>query len=352
MKSDKGCSQPTGKMKTYFRPLVIASIVLIYLIIIAGAVVRMTGSGMGCPDWPKCFGYYIPPTQETQIQWQPNHQYKKGSIVIINETLRIAPKDFVSSEIYNPVHWEVYTKHDYAAFNVWHTWIEYINRLVTVFSGIPILIMCILSFWYWKKNKQITIFAILTVLAMAFQAWLGKIVVDSNLMPFRITIHMVMAFVILAILLYILYLTREKTILITVNKTFKIILIGAVILTLVQVALGTQVRQYVDEQIKTLGALAKSQWLQPPTVMFYIHRSFSVLVVLVNSWLFYKNKTLHLQLHKLKWVLLCIGLEAFTGILMYYFDFPFLSQPLHLVLASLLFGVQFFVLLEVFKSRN
>ncbi|MBQ4820252.1 COX15/CtaA family protein [Aquimarina sp. MMG016] len=339
-------------MKKYFRPLVITSLVFIYLIIIAGAVVRMTGSGMGCPDWPKCFGYYIPPTEEAQIQWQPNVEYKKGFIVIVNEELRIAPKDFVSTETYNPTNWKGYTKHDYAKFNVWHTWIEYINRLVTVLSGIPMLIMFLISFTYWKTRKQIPVFTTITILAMGFQAWLGKVVVDSNLLPFRITIHMVMAFVILAILLYILFLTRKKETSRTFTNTFKGVFIFSVILTLVQVALGTQVRQHVDEQVKAIGELAKSEWLNPPTITFYIHRSFSVLVVLVNAWLFLQHKKLQLGLSKLNWVLIFIGLEALSGIIMYYFDFPFLTQPLHLVLASLLFGVQFFILLEVFKLKK
>ncbi|WP_378183864.1 heme A synthase [Aquimarina sp. SS2-1] len=339
-------------MKKYFRPLVITSVVLIYLIIIAGAVVRMTGSGMGCPDWPKCFGYYIPPTEEAQIQWKPNHEYQKGFIVILNEELRIAAKDFTSSSTFTPSNWEPYTKHDYAKFNVWHTWIEYINRLVTVLSGIPILLMFILSLWFWKEKRKITLFSGLTIIAMGFQAWLGKIVVDSNLLPLRITVHMLVAFIILAILLYILFLTRDRNISVAFNKKFKSVLVFSVILTLIQVALGTQVRQYVDEQIKIIGELAKSEWLNPPTLTFYIHRSFSILIVLINGWLLWYNKKMQLKLTKLNWVIVLIGLEALTGIIMYYFDFPFLSQPLHLVISSLLFGVQFYILLEVFKNKS
>ncbi|RZT00340.1 COX15/CtaA family protein [Aquimarina brevivitae] len=339
-------------MKKYFRPLVITAIVFIYLIIIAGAVVRMTGSGMGCPDWPKCFGYIIPPTEAAQIQWKPNHEYKEGTIIIFNEALKVAHRDFKTTETFTASNWSPYTKHDYAKFNVWHTWIEYINRLVTVLSGIPILLMIACSFFYVKEDKRIVILSFLTLIAMAFQAWLGKEVVDSNLLPYKITIHMVMAFIILAILLLLLFLVQRKQQNVIFPPLFKNILAIAVILTLVQVALGTQVRQYVDEQVKLLGEHSKSQWLHPPTLNFYIHRSFSIVVTLVNIWLFYKNRKLNLELNGMNWVMILIGLEVVTGILMYYFDFPFLSQPLHLVLSSLLFGVQFYLLLNVYKPKK
>ena len=72
-------------MKNKFSKTVQVSILSVYLIFLAGAIVRMTGSGMGCPDWPKCFGYYIPPTSEEQITWKPNTSYEQGFIIIKEE---------------------------------------------------------------------------------------------------------------------------------------------------------------------------------------------------------------------------------------------------------------------------
>ena len=344
-----------------YRKTLKISIIFLYLIIIAGAVVRMTGSGMGCPDWPKCFGFYIPPTEESQLQWEPNKDYTEGQIIIVQESLRIAPKDFTSATTYTENNWATYDKHDYAAFNVWHTWIEYINRLVTVLAGIPILLMIISAFWYWKRRPWLIFGSFFVLPLMGFQAWLGKQVVDSNLLPVKITIHMIAALLIVALLLYLWYKSQEKESVVgTLSRKlkkydpqFKNLMLLAVVLTLVQVAFGTQVRQYVDEQVMVVGYDAKDQWLNPPTVMFYVHRSFSILVTLLNIYLFWRNRKYILgHTSLLKWVLILIALEVLTGILMYYIDFPFGTQPLHLVIASLLFGVQFYVLLESFSRKR
>ena len=323
------------QMKTNFRTLTKISLVLIYCVIVAGAVVRMTGSGMGCPDWPKCFGYFIPPTESSQLLFEANRSYEKGMMILLDEeAFLVAKSDFISGEKFNATDWEVYSKHDYTTYDPVHTWVEYINRLIGVLSGIPILIFTILAFWYRKQSIWIPLISVLTLFGMGFQAWLGKTVVDSNLAPYKITIASKTTY-------------KQQT----YHKRFYNILLLALGLSLVQIILGTQVRQYIDEQTKLIG-YQKSLWLASPDINFYIHRSTSILVLVLNGYLWHLNRSKALGFNKVKLVIYCVILEAATGILMYYYDFPFLSQPLHLVIASILFGIQCYILFECLHKKR
>lgn len=337
-------------MKKYFLSIAKTALVLVYLVIVAGALVRMTGSGMGCPDWPKCFGYYIPPTELKQLLFTAGKEYNKGQIIIKNETLFVAKTNFKATATYNSINWEKYAKHDYAIFNVQHTWIEYINRLLGALAGLACLVMAIGSFWYFKSNIKITVFSWIVVLMMGFQAWLGKTVVDSVLSPFKITTHVLVALLIVALLLYIIKKCSVSKPVSSSKSKFNLLLWLALFLSIIQITMGTQVRQHIDAEIKN-GVTASVLWLQNPTLIFYLHRSFSVLVFVVNGYLFIQNQKLKLGFAKMNWVLVLIGAEIITGIAMYYFDFPFASQPIHLVLASLLFGFQWYLVLESQNKR-
>lgn len=339
-------------MDIQFRKIAKVSLFLVYLVIIAGAVVRMTGSGMGCPDWPKCFGYYIPPTNESELKWQPDRLFEKGQVIIKDESLQISKVTFTTKSDFNSDNWELYTKHDYAIFNPWHTWIEYINRLFGALAGLATLLLAIASIKFWKKKKRIPILAWLVVFGMVFQAWLGATVVYSVLEPAKITVHMLMALVIVAMLLYIIYLANAENKLIRFDNLTLNLSILAIGLTLIQIVMGTQVRQFVDEQIDIYGYDAKSNWLKDPLLLFYIHRSFSILVLLLNAFLAFRITKLNLGHIKIYWVLFILLVEVFTGIAMNYLNFPFASQPLHLVLASILFGVQFYIVLDALKPRK
>jgi cytochrome c oxidase assembly protein subunit 15 len=310
----------------------------------------MTGSGMGCPDWPKCFGYLIPPTERNQLEWKANHKYNEGQVIILNESLRVASTDFTSSARYQTENWEAYTKHDYAVFNPTHTWIEFINRLLGALAGLATLLLFVSSLWRIKSDVISTVLSFLIVLGMGFQGWLGKTVVDSNLLPFKITIHMAMALVLVLIL--IILLAREKQLKKTSEKstTIQRVLIFGLFLTLIQIAMGTQVRQFVDEQMHAFNLEEASAWLTDAPLLFYFHRSFSLLVLLVHGYLGYLLFQKKILPNVFTVILFLLVAEILTGIWMYYFDFPFSSQPLHLVLASLLFGAQSYFILTLKKQ--
>ncbi|TRX41358.1 COX15/CtaA family protein [Flavobacterium restrictum] len=338
-------------MKKYFLKTAKIALVLVYFVIVAGALVRMTGSGMGCPDWPKCFGYYIPPTDIKELTWTPNRAFEEGQVIIKDEKLWVAKTDFKTETTFDESHWRPYSKHDYAIFNAVETWIEYMNRLVGALAGIVVFAMAVLSVSFWKKNKKITVLSWSTVLLMGFQGWLGARVVYSVLNPIKITIHMIVALLIVAVLLYIIRTATGKITTFKTDKRVQNILLITLFLTVIQIILGTQVRQYVDEQIKVLGYNQMQLVLENPTVTFYIHRSFSILILALNAFLWFRNSKIQLGFAKINWVLSFIGIEIITGIAMYYFDFPYTSQPIHVVIASLLFGVQFYLILESRESK-
>ena len=331
-------------MKKYFLPSAKAALVLVYLVIIAGALVRMTGSGMGCPDWPKCFGYYIPPTEEKELLYTIGKEYSKGQVIIKDETLLVAKDNFTAPTRFESSHWEKYTKHDYAIFNPFHTWVEYLNRLVGALAGIACIIALFFSFGYWKENKKLFFYSLLICFLMGFQAWLGKTVVDSVLNPYKITTHMLAALLIVAVQLYVIYSVQEKQKTKSLDAEFKWVLIAALGLTILQIILGTQVRESVDTIVE--AGLPKEVWLQNPKGGFYTHRSFSILIVCANAFLFWRNRKLDLGFTKMNGVIALLCVEILSGIAMYYFNFPFGTQTIHIVTATLLFGLQLYLILE------
>jgi len=328
-------------MKKNYRKLLITSLVLVYLVILAGAVVRMTGSGMGCPDWPKCFGYYIPPTEESVLIWQPNRAFEKGQMIIYQEALWAAKSDFTSDNSLDLNHFEKYTKHDYVLFNPFHTWTEYINRLAGALAGLAVFLTALFSFFYWKESKRTVFVSCMLVFMMGFQAWLGAKVVYSVLLPNKISVHMLMALLIVSFQIYLLTLHGKLKNFYRVSAKIKIVALIALVLLSTQILLGVNVRKLVDEQIRLSGYENKGNWVEAlQNTGFYVHRSFSFLILIINGWLYIKFRKYKTIPKSMYGVLSMIFLEIIIGVLIAYFDFPFLTQPLHLVIASVLFGFQ------------
>ena len=323
--------------------LTLTSIIIVYLVILAGGIVRMTGSGMGCPDWPKCFGYLIPPIERSQLDWKANHQYNKDEIIILGESLFYAIDNFNSEKEINLSNWNKYTKHDYSKFNVYHTWIEYINRLIGAVAGLSVLVLFIYSLKFFRSKKSITLLSILSLVAILFQAWLGKTVVDSNLTASTITIHMLMAVVLLFILFSILALSKPIKPSVLPNNV-SILIIISIVLLIIQILTGTEVRKFIDIQMELFNYNERNKWIENITNTFSFHRSFTWAIVLINSLIFLKLKNLDIQSKLIYTIITLIFLQILTGVIMYYFHFPFSSQPIHLLISTLIIGLQFYFL--------
>jgi heme a synthase len=277
--------------------------IMVFLVILAGGVVRMTQSGMGCPDWPTCFGRWIPPTSADQL-----------------------PPDF-----------EKYLKAQDIdhTFNVYHTWIEYINRLLGALLGVFIFIHFIWSFRKFRKsNMPIVLLSLFLLIAIGFQGWLGKKVVDHNLAVVKVTIHMLVALLIAAIPLIIIYkLQAEKKI----EATFlKYLSYSLIVILLVQIVLGTQVREQIDEISKDLAYQQRELWISRLDNMFIIHRSFSWLVALGGIALWLKSRVFKSLQTNALFILGCVVATIVAGLVMAFYNVPAIAQPLHLLLASIL----------------
>ena len=338
-------------MNSLYRKTII-SIVIVYLVILAGGIVRMTGSGMGCPDWPKCFGFLIPPTERSQLEWKSNSEYNKNQIVIIDETLFYANDKFKSKNIFEMSNWSEYTKHDYSKFNVYHTWIEYINRLIGAIAGLSVLILFVNSLKFLKTKKIITGLSFLALIAIIFQAWLGKMVVDSNLMANTITIHMLMAIVLLFILFSILAISNPIKKRVRVSRNISILVLISIVLLLIQIITGTEVRKFIDIKMELLNYTDKERWFENITSSFSFHRSFSWAIIIVNSLIYFYARKSGLKLKIIHIVNSLIFIQISSGIIMYYFHFPFSSQPIHLLISTMIISIQFYFLLLYKTSKN
>lgn len=312
------------------RRLARISLGLIFLVVLAGSVVRMTGSGMGCPDWPKCFGYYIPPSNEEQVSWQPNREYQKGQMIIKGDRLLVANGSFVSGDTFNERDWSQYDTHNYAIFNVYHTWTEYINRLIGALSGLPILFLGLISLKFIRRDPLIPLMAFGTIVMLGFEAWLGKVVVDSNLQEYRISLHMAGALVIILLLLSLLKRSggaKSKP----VKPWFRWLLLLSLLLIISQVLVGTQVREIVDQ----FGREGMPRGDIPGNLggIFFFHRTYAQLMVLLALLLYYLNRKNRFAIPEINAFGILVLAEALSGILLYYAGMPKFLQPAHLLLS-------------------
>ena len=127
---------------TRYAQVTLVALAALSLIVLTGAAVRLTGSGLGCPDWPKCYGGTTPPLEM-------------------------------------------------------HAVIEYGNRLLTGFVGFAVIAASVLAFFRRPYRWHLALFGALLPLGVIGQAILGALVVKYHLAPGLVMSHFILSMMLL-----------------------------------------------------------------------------------------------------------------------------------------------------------
>jgi heme a synthase len=302
-----------------FQKTALITVGVTFLLIFIGGLVRVTGAGLGCPDWPKCFGLWIPPTTAADLP-----------------------------EAYDP-----------EQFNVFKTWMEYVNRLVGVLVGFLIVLTLLFSTRYLRKSPTVFTGALAAFVLVLFQGWLGGQVVRSGLQSGMITVHMVIAVLILNVLVWTWFRSVRDRIRVSLahraRRNLIVTLVLLLAVTLLQVIFGSQVREALELVKAAYPALDRSLWMERVGSIDMIHRSFSWLVlgfVVLFQYLALKHAGGTALPLLAGLTLAATLLQILLGAGLVYLGVPPAAQVLHLWIAAFMTAVPFFGLLYTLQSRS
>ncbi|MCW9707678.1 COX15/CtaA family protein [Fodinibius salsisoli] len=286
-------------------------------LIFVGGLVRASGAGLGCPDWPKCFGMWIPPTTVAEL-----------------------PPGF-----------------DASAFNALKTWTEYINRLIGAIIGLLITATFVLSFRYREEESAVFYNSGAAFVLVLVQGWLGGQVVITGLNEWLITLHMLLAMFIMMILIFAVFKASEQQFSIQLSRSARrwLLISGGLLLliTFVQLSIGTQVREAIDLLKNMASPPDRATWISQVGSVDELHRSFSWGVLICGAITLYFARW-HAQsplLSKIgNWIFGLLLFQTATGIGLYYLGMPPVYQVVHLVGIALIIALEFVLLLLVMQA--
>jgi cytochrome c oxidase assembly protein subunit 15 len=290
-----------------FQRLALATTAVTYLLILVGGLVRASGAGLGCPDWPKCFGLWIPPTSAAEL-----------------------PPGY-----------------DPAAFNAALTWTEYLNRLLGVATGFLIFATLVAALVRHRGTPRVLWPVVLAFLGVGFQGWLGGRVVAHALAPWIVTAHLVMALVIVSLLLYATVSAFYPRGAETRAEPRRLFLGRAAwalaAVTLVQIALGTRVRGALDLLARD-GALPRGERLAAVGGADLVHRTAALAVLgaafVLFAWTLARYREAPPLVVAAAAVLGLAAAQVAAGAALAFFALPPAIQVAHLSIASLLLGAE------------
>jgi len=316
----------------------------VFLLFLFGGLVRATGSGMGCPDWPRCFGLWAPPTCDCDLP--ANYQ-----AIFLEKRLAKAER-FASTldRLGFETQAQRLRENPYLdmpeQFDPLKAWVEYINRLFGVLAGFAALAFAFISFRHARFKKS-RLWVFLGFVLLLINAWLGSIVVATNLLPGIVSIHFMLAFA--CLFAFMMALHKHNPYRWPGISNTWLLRWGLFLGTMTVVLLGTWTREQVDA-LRMQGILSDGTHLNMADMdhLFTVHRYLPVLLAFWVVWFLRKLPGESLGTSELPY-LLFVGIsliQVLLGAVNIWFLIPTWAQLLHVLFGSLLPVLAFYLALQ------
>jgi heme a synthase len=291
-----------------FQRLALWTTATTYVLILVGGLVRASGAGLGCPDWPRCFGSWTPPASAADL-----------------------PAGFDASQ-----------------FNPTLMWTEYLNRLLGVSVGFLIFGTLVSAIRHHRRTRGILWPTLAAFLLVGFQGWLGGVVVQQELAAWIVTVHLVVALVIVSLLLYATVFaffsgeSRPSALTMAHRQPLSWAVLALIAITLMQVALGAQVRGHIDTALD--AGTARTAVVGTVGPLYIWHREVALLVVALTAAVGALIWKRHLGEQSLRVsaaaAILLVAVQVALGLAMAYVAVTPAIQIGHLISSSLLLGAE------------
>ncbi|MFM9944568.1 MAG: COX15/CtaA family protein [Bacteroidia bacterium] len=325
----------------FFNKVCFLSAVSVFLLFILGGLVRSTGSGMGCPDWPRCFGKAVPPTDESQLPENYKEQFLEKRLKKAERFTQLLNNlgfHKLAEKVKNDPQLKI--AHPY---NRKTAYIEWINRLFGALTGIFALLSIISGFAIRKEKSKQFRWVLFGTFWVIFNGWLGSVVVQTNLVPGIVTVHYAAAY--LAMGGFIFALPKNQNLNFSSLQTH--LLFASLLLLITEIFLGTTTREIIDtlKQNDNFELNARTVWI--PGLVFSIHRLLGIILFGINLYFFYSLKKSGADKILLKFQTLIIflfTLQIASGFTNVFYDIPALVNVIHISASAGVVGLQLWMM--------
>jgi cytochrome c oxidase assembly protein subunit 15 len=214
--------------------------------------------------------------------------------------------------------------------------------------GLLIVATLVMALLWHRHRPRLLWPSVAATVLVGFQGWLGGQVVRSGLEPWMITAHMVVALVIVTLLLYATFHARlQRAGLPRSNdparRRFRLAVVTVIVLSLVQVGLGTNVRGAMEHAVDQNPELPRSEWVEQVGTLDKVHRGYSQILLLATIGLAvwsrrrFRDDTGLVRAADASVAL--VVAQMVIGAALVYMDVPPVAQLLHLSAASVYLGM-------------